>query len=147
MQASRAPSKTIMYFGKTEPPKKKSNGLAEFVSSNVIELVFGSILSLGGALIVYLLTSGLQDLKGDMAEVKTELKKDVAGVKTELKKDVAGLKTELKKDVADLKTDLKMDIRNLDTKFELLDRRQSILEGYVLRDVVRTDLDKAEVRK
>jgi hypothetical protein len=136
MQASRAPSKTIMYFGKTEPPKKKSNGLAEFVSSNVIELVFGSILSLGGALIVYLLTSGLQDLKGDMAEVKTELKKDVAG-----------LKKELKKDVAYLKTDLKMDIRNLDTKFELLDRRQSILEGYVLRDVVRTDLDKAEVRK
>jgi hypothetical protein len=136
MQASRAPSKTIMYFGKTEPPKKKSNGLAEFVSSNVIELVFGSILSLGGALIVYLLTSGLQDLKGDMAEVKTELKKDVAEVKTELMKDVA-----------DLKTDLKMDIRNLDTKFELLDRRQSILEGYVLRDVVRTDLDKAEVRK
>ncbi len=37
---------------------------------------------------------------------------------------------------------LKHDITELGMKIDALDRRQSILKGYVLRDIVKPDLDK-----
>ena len=51
------------------------------------------------------------ELKGDMAETKAELKGDIADLKTEMKGDMAGLRAELKGDMAELRTELKLDFQ------------------------------------
>lgn len=51
------------------------------------------------------------ELKGDMAETKAELKGDIANLKTEMKGDMAGLRAELKGDMAELRTELKLDFQ------------------------------------
>ena len=59
------------------------------------------------------------ELKGDMADLKAELKGDMADLKAELKGDMADLKAELKGDMADLKAELKGDMAELRTELKL----------------------------
>ena len=60
--------------------------------------------------------------KDELYAAKDELKKDIADLRTELKQDIADLRTELKQDIsdvrveiADLRTELKGDIADLRT--------------------------------
>ncbi|MBF0495224.1 MAG: DUF1640 domain-containing protein [Deltaproteobacteria bacterium] len=53
------------------------------------------------------------ELKGDMAELKSELKDDMAELRVELKGDMAELKSELKNDIAELRVELKGDMAEL----------------------------------
>ena len=55
--------------------------------------------------------AGIQEVRSEIAAVRTELKEEIAAVRTELKEDIAGLRTELKEAIAGLRTELHKSLR------------------------------------
>lgn len=49
-----------------------------------------------------------EDLRRDIAELRTELKRDIAELRTELKHDIAETKSEIKRDIADIRGEMKV---------------------------------------
>ena len=70
--------------------------------------------------------AGIQEVRSEIAAVRTELKKEIAELRTELKGEIAELRTELKGEIAELRTELKGEIAELRTELHKSLRIQTI---------------------
>jgi ribosomal protein L29 len=80
--------------------------------------------------------SDIDELRREIAELRTELKGEIAELRTELKGEIAELRTELKGDIAELRTELKGDIAELRTVTSsqaaaLLSLQRTLITGFI----------------
>ena len=68
---------------------------------------------------------GFNDLKAEIADVKTDLKAEIADVKTDLKAEISRVETDLKAEIAGIRGD----IQELRSDVNSIDKRLSVLIG------------------
>ncbi len=69
----------------------------------------------------------MAELRGDMAELRSELRQDMAELRSEFKQDMAELRAEMKQDMAALRSELKQDMAAL--KSDLLLKLGGLMVG------------------
>ena len=74
----------------------------------------------------------VDQLRREMADMRTELKAEIANVRTELKAEIAEVRTELKAEIAEVRTELKAVSAELRRALSAVEKDTAILVGRLL---------------